>query len=685
MDLPPHLFDQVLADISQNDILYSTDYHHVTQQAYGFYGVGETSASVLPAQHPGDTPAIAQPYASNSYDPHVALSSQGQYNSESASNNQSTLEAPPAFTASMGPPARPRKRKAPTLRADVWEPYKTRILELHVTQKLPLAEVRKMIKEERGFDAEPRQYRTRISQWKQDKKVKPQEMQAIVRKRQRRKLLEPHKRELVFEVRNSQVQPQKIERWMRRNDVAESFLYSPNSLSSTPSALGCHTISERGSPALSSIHSLAALISVPGFVNSAAQSPQMASPALSISSLVQPQSSSFTGQSPALTYRSLPIHYSSSSLYIPNMFDGQTTVVTRPRYRQDEEQRLREHISMAQVSTGTETLEIQRRLYDLGSVLLDQGRYKKAENVVRSSIAARRGSQSGDGDEDKDSLRALELLGHILSEQGLYDQAERLHRYVLRESEKVLGPEHLNTVRCVSSLASALDDLGRYEEAEVKYQQVLEKYNKELGPEHPDTLNSMNNLGVVLENLERYKEAHAMHQQALQGFTKVLGPEHPDTLSSMNNLGILLEKLERYKEAHAMHRQALQGRERVLGPEHPNTLDSMNNLGLALEKLERYEEAQAMHQQALQVTEKVLGPEHPSTLTSMNNLGLVLRKLERYGEAQAMFQQALQGQETTLGLKHPDTLRSINDLALLLDEQGKFTEAEEIWQRSQRE
>ena len=53
-------------------------------------------------------------------------------------------------------------------------------------------------------------------------------MQAIIRKRQRRKLIETNKAELVFEVRGSVVPPQKIERWMKRNDVFESFLYVPS-------------------------------------------------------------------------------------------------------------------------------------------------------------------------------------------------------------------------------------------------------------------------------------------------------------------------------------------------------------------------------------------------------------------------------------------------------------------------
>jgi hypothetical protein len=49
-----------------------------------------------------------------------------------------------------------------------------------------------------------------------------------VRKRLKRKLVETHKGQLVFEVRGSQVELQKIERWMKRYHVVDSALYAPS-------------------------------------------------------------------------------------------------------------------------------------------------------------------------------------------------------------------------------------------------------------------------------------------------------------------------------------------------------------------------------------------------------------------------------------------------------------------------
>jgi hypothetical protein len=73
-----------------------------------------------------------------------------------------------------------------------------------------------------------RQYRKRISEWNLDKNIKPQEMQAIVRKQLERKLVEPNKRELVFSVRDNRVDLKKIDRWMKNHKIPENALYHPS-------------------------------------------------------------------------------------------------------------------------------------------------------------------------------------------------------------------------------------------------------------------------------------------------------------------------------------------------------------------------------------------------------------------------------------------------------------------------
>ncbi|KIM95304.1 hypothetical protein OIDMADRAFT_71929, partial [Oidiodendron maius Zn] len=195
----------------------------IPQQTYEPYSsyLGFDSPN-LPAQSVDGQITTSQSSTSHLLNSSLALHLHPHHNAESFRDIQATPAIP------MGPPTKTRKRKAPTLRADNWEPYKVRIVELHITQGLPLREVKKKIEEESGFIAELRQYRTRISQWGMDKNVKPNEMSAVVKKRQQRKIIEVNKRDLVFHVRGHKVDPQKIDRWMKRHEVPESLLYVPS-------------------------------------------------------------------------------------------------------------------------------------------------------------------------------------------------------------------------------------------------------------------------------------------------------------------------------------------------------------------------------------------------------------------------------------------------------------------------
>ncbi|KAH8702997.1 Tetratricopeptide repeat-domain-containing protein [Phaeosphaeriaceae sp. PMI808] len=611
MDFPPRSLPNLApADLTQPGISHTAHYYLPTQQAYRPYGVDGAFVFTPQAQLPGGQVATLHDYAPHPFSLSTVHPSHAQHDAERVRNGQSeSVSAAPVGPASaMDPPARPRKRKAPTRRADDWKPYKDRILDLHTT--LPLEKVRHLIEEEYGFKAELRQYQRRISEWGKDKNIKPHEMRAIVRKRQRRKLVETNKGELLFEVRGNQVEPQKIARWMKRNGAVESALYAPSPAASTPSAVGCHTISERGSPVMMSVYSPAALVSSPGDVYIAAQSLQMLSPALSsVSSIVRLQDSVFTGQSPALACRSLVRPQFSSNVAQSTI---EMDVSARSRYKGDEEERLRAQISQAETSFLSSAEETSNMLYRLGGVLLSQGRYKAAEDVARRLVESHK-SQSGDSDNSTGMIEALFLLGQVLDYQGLHIKAEKLHRRVLTAREKVLGPEHLDTLMSMSNLAAVLNSQGKYEEAEAMNRQTLARREKVLGPEHPYTLMSMNNLAAVLNRQGKYEEAEAMNRQTLARRERVLGPEHPDALMSMSNLALVLNSQGKYEEAEAMNRQTLARRERVLGPKHPDTLLSVYNLAYLLANRRHYERFRVLYERACAAYPTVLGPNHPTT------------------------------------------------------------------------
>jgi hypothetical protein len=53
-------------------------------------------------------------------------------------------------------------------------------------------------------------------------------MKPIVRKRQYRRLVETSKGELIFKIRGNVVESEKIDRWMKRNQIPEDVIYAPS-------------------------------------------------------------------------------------------------------------------------------------------------------------------------------------------------------------------------------------------------------------------------------------------------------------------------------------------------------------------------------------------------------------------------------------------------------------------------
>jgi hypothetical protein len=115
---------------------------YVAHQLYDPYGIHLALDPALQTQ-----PQDGQ-FMFGSFDPSPAFGVHKHHDAETGNYTQTTPAIP------MGPPIRSRKSKAPTLRANAWEPYKAQIVELHITQGLPLKEVREHIQREFGFTAE---------------------------------------------------------------------------------------------------------------------------------------------------------------------------------------------------------------------------------------------------------------------------------------------------------------------------------------------------------------------------------------------------------------------------------------------------------------------------------------------------------------------------------------------------
>ncbi|KAF5633432.1 kinesin light chain 2 [Fusarium sp. NRRL 52700] len=561
------------------------------------------------------------------FDPSI----QGLEDGSSVDNMDGRGAAQIAPAPTMSPLRKSRKKKAPTLRDEDFEPFKDRILELYETHKLPLEKVKSMIEEEFGFTAQLRQYQSRITKWGKDKNIKKPEMTAIVRKHQQREILETDKRKLCFTVRGREVDAGKINRWMDRNNVPRNDLYAPS-----PAAFNCRTISERGSLAHSPALSEMSLTFSTGGITPVAQSPVASSPALSVRGIIQGHGSTFTGQSPAPFYRALPAQLPASDPTATGSVQPPPNSTIAPRqyrYRQADEDRLRSELSVAETLFGSEHVETLHILKLLAQVLIDQGRYKSAEEMIRKAVAAYQKAVGGD---DIRTLDALELLGRVLNCQGLYHQSSKLLEDLLEAKRVALGDEHQSTLTCMRLLSNVYRAQYRWGKAALISEQVLEVSKKQWGESDANTLTSMSDLGHAYTHLGRLEDSKQLLEQAFKLSKNLWGDEALITLSIMFPLLILHAQQGDWVQAEAIAMQLINTNMRKLGEEHPATTFAKATLAIIYEGLGELEKAKEIREQVLEIEKRTLGENHPQTLGAARDLINVYSKQKEDGKAEEL-------------------------------------------------
>ena len=456
----------------------------------------------------------------------------------------------------------------------------------------------------------------------------------------------------------------------------------------TPSAVSCWTTSEVGTPMDVS--------------SSTPQTPvPFPSPALSISSIVRSGNRKFQGQSPApfvpatvdlsnhheevsknttlqeimqQTRNFSPESLLASKVSTPasEVMRGvvlqHSTSASMQRYRQHEEDTIREELIKLERESGEQSSIFLECLYELGSVLFDQGRYKAAEETARKAVRISEGSQgtcftiksyvllgvilirqgfyqeSGKvfqkavelsieelGSNDVETLDAMDGLAAVLILQGKYEEAEKLGKKNLNLSREIYGTKHQQTMICMSTLEDAVYQQGRFKEAEKLALYVVEARLERDGEYDDQTLTSIAHLATTYRAQGRLEEAKNLTIYVLERRQKILGEEHSSTLYSLYNLAVVYAFLDRLDEAEKLGIYALAKRRSVLGNDHPNTIDSELGIANIYAKQERFREAADLGRQALIRYEKIFGPDHPKV---MNAIGVLSQNLKRMGQVE---------------------------------------------------
>jgi len=86
------------------------------------------------------------------------------------------------------------------------------------------------------------------------------------------------------------------------------------------------------------------------------------------------------------------------------------------------------------------------------------------------------------GDDDNETLSAIDALARHLQDQGRYGDAEPLFREALERRQRVHGGGHLHVTVALNNLGQLLREMGRLAEAAPLLLEALESTRRLLGP-----------------------------------------------------------------------------------------------------------------------------------------------------------------------------------------------------------
>ena len=334
------------------------------------------------------------------------------------------------------------------------------------------------------------------------------------------------------------------------------------------------------------------------------------------------------------------------------------------------EEMLRQVVDWRRRELGEGHPETLTAMSELGSVYIDQGRFKEAEDLYQQVLDRRRAQ----GEEDAETLKSTSNLANVYTHTGRLEKAETLQRRVLEAHLQTRGEKHPDTFKSMNNLAMVYVYQGRLQEAEELQRKVLAGRLETL-KDHPDTLAAMTSLANTLAQRGRLQEAEELDRQALDKSRKILGSEHPDTLMYLGNLADVYIVQGRLDEAEKLQLQVLDARRRVLGREHPDTLSVLHNLAVLDQHRERFQQAEERIREVIDINTRSLGADHPTTLQSQVNLANSYVFQNRYAEAEALYRRIHAKQSRILGEEHPDTLGTLNNLGVDLEAQGRTKDA----------
>ena len=320
--------------------------------------------------------------------------------------------------------------------------------------------------------------------------------------------------------------------------------------------------------------------------------------------------------------------------------------------------------------TGSKQSELNRAELLSKTVWYLVNRHGRAEIAQQRSTDALRIRQKYFDDNSGEILESLATSAAAQYELLKYEEATGLQEIVLKQTLKILGPEHRRSLVAMHNLAISHHSLGNYEKAEDLLERAVEVGEKTLDQEDPELLSSRMALAYLYITLGKFEEAEKVYVEILEVYTRRHGLQYPDTLTAMHHLSEAYLRQSRIEEAENLIAKLIPLFTKVFGPTHSRTLDARNCLAETYRRQGKLDEAKEIFLSCLEIARKLDSPGYYTNLEIKRFLGLIYREQKEFDAALRLLKETAETSTDLLGADHPHALVYMHDLAICYHDMG---------------
>ena len=335
--------------------------------------------------------------------------------------------------------------------------------------------------------------------------------------------------------------------------------------------------------------------------------------------------------------------------------------------------------------TPAEPADEALSLRHLGDLQTFRAAYPQAESAYRRSIALESALQPPQRD-DLALACSLYGLGNELENAGKSADAERTLREALALQQRWVKDDSVN---CQGSQGHARADIARTmqvlawainerdpNEAIPLMKSAVATHQSVWGDEpYPDYAAALNDLGLMYRDQGDYAQSEQLLMESLVMERKLLGDKHSELALMLNNLALVQQQKGNLTTADATFRQALAMQRELLGTTHPDVANTLNNLAFLDSARGDVGSALRDEGEALDIYRKLFPGDNPDVARAMNRLGFWLLETRDYSGAGRYLEDALAMRRRLFGQSHPEVAGSLVHVAILQVARHQYADA----------